>query len=124
MGFYVRWLINATFLAIIFYLTPRVAFEGSASLVALVLVLGFINASTKRLLKSASVPTGLHFIALAALLGNGLLLWLASTAGWISIENYSGARFGLIVYWVIVLIVSISDNETSTSKKTIKRKKK
>lgn len=124
MGLYVRWFISAVFLAVIFYLTPNVAFGNLVSLAATVLALGLINSSIKKLLANASVPTSLPFVALAALLGNGALLWLASAAGWIRIDNYPGASYGLIAYWAIVLIVSMGDNDKAKSKTTRKKSKK
>jgi len=109
MNFLLRWLITAVALGLAVRFIPGLSLEGTgwAALIVMALILGFVNALIRPLVKLVTLPLTLMTFGLFAFVINAAMLGLAS---WISAQLYPEARFvidGLVPALLGALAVSI-----------------
>jgi putative membrane protein len=85
----VRWAVNAVVVGIVALLVPGIRIDGVASLLAVALVLGLLNAYVKPLLVLLTLPLTLVTLGLFLLVINvGLLLVTERIAGWLGFVHF------------------------------------
>ena len=93
----IRWLIVAVALILTAYIVPGITVEGNGIIVVLgmAVVLGFVNAFIRPVLKFLSCGFILITLGLFLLVINALSLWLAS---WMA-QNWFGLGFVVDGFW-------------------------
>jgi putative membrane protein len=108
MKLLIRWAISSLALFVAAWLVPGIRVDGGgwAIYAVMALVLGFVNATVRPLLKLLTCPLILLTLGLFVLVINGLTLWLSSTIA----VNWFGVGFYVDGFWsgfLGALIVSI-----------------
>jgi len=97
----IRWIIVGLSLFVAAWLLPGIRVEGNAWVVLAVaaIILGFVNAIVRPLLKFLSIPMLILTLGLFGLVINGFTLWLASLIA----VNWFGIGFHVEGFWTSVL---------------------
>jgi len=106
-----RWVIIAFSLFVAAWLVPGIRVEGNAWLIYAVMavILGFVNAVVRPLLKLLTCSLIILTLGLFVLVINGLILWLASSiaVNWFHVGFYVDGFWSAFLGALIVSIVSI-----------------
>jgi putative membrane protein len=114
MSFIIRWVITGFSLFVANWLLPGIRVSGKAWIVYAIvaLVLGFINAVIRPILKFLSCPLIILTLGLFTLIINGLTLWLASyiSVKWFDVgfyvDDFWSAFWGALIISVVSVILS------------------
>ena len=109
-----RWAIASLALFLAAWLVPGIRVEGSAWLVyaVMAIILGFINAIIRPILKFLSCGLIIITLGLFVLVINGLTLWLASAiaVNWFHVgfyvDGFWSAFFGALIVSIVSVILS------------------
>jgi putative membrane protein len=111
MRLLIRWAITSFALFVAAWLVPGIYVEGNAWIVFAVMavILGFINAIVRPLLKLLTCPLIILTLGLFVLVINGLTLWLASTIAinWFQVGFYVDGFWAAFLGALVVSIVSV-----------------
>lgn len=114
MKLLLRWAIASLALFLAAWLVPGIRVEGSAWLVyaVMAIILGFINAIIRPILKFLSCGLIIITLGLFVLVINGLTLWLASAiaVNWFHVgfyvDGFWSAFFGALIVSIVSVILS------------------
>ena len=114
MKLLLRWVIASLALFVAAWLVPGIRIEGSAWLVyaVMAIILGFINAIIRPILKFLSCGLIIITLGLFVLVINGLTLWLASAiaVNWFHVgfyvDGFWSAFFGALIVSIVSVILS------------------
>ncbi len=114
MRLLVRWVILACALFVAAWLIPGIRVEGDAWVVyaATAVIVGFVNAVVRPVLRLLALPITLLTLGMFALVVNGISLWLASAIAvrWFGvgfhIEGFWPAFWGALVVSGVTLVLS------------------
>jgi len=114
MKLLLRWVIASLALFVAAWLIPGIRIEGSAWLVyaVMAIILGFINAVIRPILKFLSFGLIIITLGLFILVINGLTLWLASAiaVNWFHVgfyvDGFWSAFFGALIVSIVSVILS------------------
>jgi putative membrane protein len=109
-----RWVIASLALFVAAWLVPGIRIEGSAWFVyaVMAIILGFINAIIRPILKFLSCGLIIITLGLFVLVINGLTLWLASViaVNWFHVgyyvDGFWSAFFGALIVSIVSVILS------------------
>ncbi|MGB3340751.1 MAG: phage holin family protein [bacterium] len=123
MKLLLRWAIASLALFVAAWLVPGIRVEGSAWFVyaVMAIILGFINAIIRPILKFLSCGLIIITLGLFVLVINGLTLWLSSAiaVNWFHVgfyvDGFWSAFFGALIVSIVSVILSalIKKEETS-----------
>jgi len=107
----IRWIILSLALVVAAWLVPgiRVRPDAWTAYAAMAIILGFVNATLRPLLKLLSCPLILLTLGLFVLVVNGIALWLASriAVDWFGVGFYVNGFGSAFLGALIVSVVSV-----------------
>lgn len=114
MKLIIRWVIVGFALFVAAWLVPGIRIEGNAWVIyaVMAIILGFINAIIRPILKFLSCGLIIITLGLFVLVVNGLTLWLASAiaVNWFRIgfyvDGFWPAFFGALIVSIVSIILS------------------
>ena len=111
MKLLIRWIILSLALVVAAWLVPgiRVRPDAWTAYAAMAIILGFVNATLRPLLKLLSCPLILLTLGLFVLVVNGIALWLASriAVDWFGVGFYVNGFGSAFLGALIVSVVSV-----------------
>ena len=124
MKLLLRWAIASLALFLAAWLVPGIRVEGSAWFVyaVMAIILGFINAIIRPILKFLSCGLIIITLGLFVLVINGLTLWLASAiaVNWFHVgfyvDGFWSAFFGALIVSIVSVILSFLIKKEKTPK--------
>ena len=114
MKLLVRWVISSLSLFVAALLVPGIQVEGNAWVVFTVMavILGFVNATVRPILKLLTCPLIILTLGLFTLVVNGVTLWLSSwiAVNWFKVgfyvDGFWAAFFGALVVSIVTVVLS------------------